>query len=286
MATEHEPSRQDTEARFVRSDDPQLSAEANAALTDEARRAVGADRVCMAAGSADPAERSRAGRSAAMATAVSLRPVFIVTLLAGLTIGAIISLATGSWWALIAAAAVHATGTMVVASGAIQLTTQTEHASPQTTALLEQEGVADPDRVLSDLVEEYTGPADSSPTGGVVSAGDTASAAPADERRALSPGAPTSGKDSAVAALPWFVVTGAMLITLIAAIIDGGKMWVAPAIIVPLGALWIVLDRYLASRMEQQRSPGPGRLVTVGASVVAGVVLFLSIMQLVTEWGS
>lgn len=56
---------------------------------------------------------------------------------------------------------------MVVAWGAIQLTTQIEHASPQTTARLEEEGVADPDRVLSDLVEEYTGEAESSPAAGV-----------------------------------------------------------------------------------------------------------------------
>jgi hypothetical protein len=286
MATENEPSRQETEARFVRSDDPQLSAEANAALTEETRRAVGADRVRMAAGSADPASRSRAGGSAAKATAVALRPVFIITLLAGLTTGAIVSLATGSWWALIAAAAVHAIGTIVVASGAIQLTTETEHASPQTTALLEGEGVADPDRVLSDLVEEYTGTAASSPTGGVVSAGETASTAPAAERRALTPGYPASGESSAVAALPWLVVTGVVLTALIAAIVDGGKMWVAPAIMVPLGAMWIVLDRYLASRNEQERSLGPGRLVAVGASIVAGVILFLSMMRLVTEWGS
>jgi len=188
MATENEPSRHETEERFVRSEDPQLSPAANAALTHEARRAVGTERVRMPAGSDDPGHTSRAGDSPAKATAMSLRPVFIVTLAAGLTIGAIISLATGSWWALIAAAAVHAIGTIVVASGAIQLATQTEHASPQTTALLEDEGVADPDRVLSDLVEDYT--------------------------------------------------------------------------------------------------PGPGRFVIVGASVVAGVVLFLALMGLVTEWGS
>jgi hypothetical protein len=278
MATD---DRQQTERRFVRSDDPNLSPQANAALTEELQQAVGAERVWMPADSPDPATAERAGDSAAKATVVSMRPLFIVTLLAALTVGAVVALATGSWWALVVAAAVHAVGTMVVAAGAIQLTTQIEHASPETTARLEEEGVADPDRVLSDLVEEYTGQAESSPAGGVVSAGDSGSQAPAAQRRAMTPGVPASGDGSAVAALPWFVVTGLMVVALAAAVVEGGRMWVAPAIMVPLGAAWIVMDRHLASRREERRSPGPGRLVIVGACVVAGVIVFLSVMRLV-----
>ena len=195
---------------------------------------------------------------------MSMRPLFIVTLLAALTVGAVIGLSTGSWWALVVAAGVHALGTMVVASGAIQLTTQIEHASPQTTARLEEEGVADPDRVLSDLVEEYTGEAESSPAAGVISAGDSGSQAPAAQRRAMTPGVPASGDGSVVAALPWLVVTGVTLVALVAAVVEGGNLWVAPAIVVPLGAAWIALDRYLSSATEQQRSPGPRRLLVVG----------------------
>jgi hypothetical protein len=195
-------------------------------------------------------------------------------------VGAVIALSTGSWWALVVAVGVHAVGTMVVASGAIQLTTQIEHASPQTTARLEEEGVADPDRVLSDLVEEYTGEAESSPAGGVISGGDSGSRAPAAQRRAMTPGVPASGDNSVVAALPWFVVTGVTLVALVGAVVEGGKVWATPAIVLPLGAAWIVLDRYLSSRAEQERSPGPGRLVIVGACVVAGVIVFVSLMRL------
>jgi hypothetical protein len=272
-----------TERRFVRSEDPNLSPEANAALTEELQQAVGAQRVSMPADAPDPATAERAGDSAAKATAASTRPLFIVTLLAALTVGAVIALSTGSWWALLVAVAVHAVGTMVVVSGAIQLTTQIEHASPQTTARLEEEGVADPDRVLSDLVEEYTGQAESSPSGGVVSAGDTGSEAPAAQRRAMTPGVPASGDGSAVAALPWFVVMGLMVVALIAAILEGGRMWAVPAIVVPLGAAWIVMDRYLTSRKEERRSPGPGRLVVISACVVAGVILFMSVMRLLVQ---
>jgi hypothetical protein len=184
---------------------------------------------------------------------------------------------------LVVAVGVHAVGTMVVAAGAIQLTTQIEHASPQTTARLEEEGVADPDRVLSDLVEEYTGEAETSPAAGVVSARDTRTQAPAAQRRAMTPGVPASGDNSVVAALPWFVVTGVTLVALVGAVLEGGKVWATPAIVLPLGAAWIVLDRYLSSRAEQERSPGPGRLVIVGACVVAGVIVFVSLMRLAVQ---
>jgi hypothetical protein len=275
--------RQETERRFVRSDDPNLSAEANAALTEELHEAIGAEHVSMPADAPDPGTAERSGDSMAKATVASLRPLFIVTLLAALTVGAVIALATGSWWALVIAVGVHAAATMVVASGAIQLTTQIEHASPQTTARLEEEGVADPDRVLSDLVEGYTGEAESSPAGGVISASDTGSQAPAAQRRAMTPGVPASGDRSAVAALPWFVVIGVTALALVAAVIEGGKMWATPAIVVPLGAAWIALDRYLSSRTEEHRSPGPGRLVIVGSCVVAGVILFVSLMRLAVQ---
>src|SRR3954468_24711883 len=200
MATD---DRQQTERRFVRSEDPKLSAEANAALTDELQQAIGAEHVSMPADAPDPGSAERGGDSVATATAASMRPLFFVTLLAALTVGAVIALSTGSWWALVAAVAVHAVGTMVVASGAIQLSTQIEHASPQTTARLEEEGVADPDRVLSDLVEEYAGEPETSPAAGVVSAGDTGSQSPAAQRRAVTPGVPGSGDDSVRAVLCW-----------------------------------------------------------------------------------
>jgi hypothetical protein len=280
MATD---DRQQTERRFVRSDDPNLSAEANAALTEELQQAIGAEHVSMPADAPDPATAQRSGDSAATATVASMRPLFIVTLLAALTVGAVVALSTGSWWALVAAVGVHALGTMVVASGAIQVTTQIEHPSPQATARLEEEGVADPDRLLSDLVEEYTGEAESSPTAGVIAAGDTGSQAPAAQRRAMTPGVPASGEHSIVAALPWFVVTGVTLVAVIGAVLEGGEMWGVPAIVLPLGASWIALDRYLSSRTERERSPGPGRLVIVGACVVAGVILFVSLMRLAVQ---
>src|SRR4051794_31851137 len=226
MATD---DRQQTERRFVRSDDPNLSAEANAALTEELQQAIGSERVSMPADAPDPAAAERSGESTATARVASMRPLFVVTLLAALTVGAVIALSTGSWWALVVAVGVHAVATMVVASGAIQLTTQHGHAPPQTTARLEDEGVADPDRVLSDLVEEYTGEAESSPAAGVISAGDSGSRAPAAQRRAVTPGGPAPRENSVVAALPLVVVTRGTLGALVRAPLAGGKGGGPPA---------------------------------------------------------
>jgi hypothetical protein len=99
----------------------------------------------------------------------------------------------------------------------------------------------------------------------------------------MTPGVPASGDGSAIAALPWYVVTGVTIVALVAAIIEGGKMWAAPAIVVPLGAAWIAIDRYLASRTEERQSPGPARLVIIGGCVVAGVVLFMSVVRLLIQ---
>jgi hypothetical protein len=96
----------------------------------------------------------------------------------------------------------------------------------------------------------------------------------------MTPGAPASGDGSVVAALPWFVVTGVTLVALIGAVVEGGNVWAAPAIAVPLGAVWIALDRYLSSATENRRSPEPGRLVVIGGCVVAVVVVFVSLMRL------
>jgi hypothetical protein len=99
----------------------------------------------------------------------------------------------------------------------------------------------------------------------------------------MTPGAPASGDGSVVAALPWFVVTGVTLVALIGAVVEGGNVWAAPATAVPLGAVWIALDRYLSSATENRRSPEPGRLVVIGGCVVAVVVVFVSLMRLAVQ---
>ena len=48
--------------------------------------------------------------------------------------------------------------------------------------------------------------------------------------------------------LPYFVMAGAVLVSLAVAIIGGGAFWIIPAIIVPVVIGYAVLDRRLKAR--------------------------------------
>jgi len=77
--------------RDVRSEDPGLSPEANRLLTEELREILGADRVEVAADAPPPV--THPGASVLLA---GNRPLLVVMFLAGVVLGAIVGLATGS----------------------------------------------------------------------------------------------------------------------------------------------------------------------------------------------
>src|SRR4051794_9985198 len=116
-----------TERRTVRSEDPSLSPEANRLLTDELRQAVGRDAVEVPVGTPRRTTDRHGRHSPAVATLATHRQIVVVSLLAALVIGAIVSFATGAWWAVVVALGLHALGTMLTATAAVQLTTEVEH---------------------------------------------------------------------------------------------------------------------------------------------------------------
>jgi hypothetical protein len=141
------------ETRPVRSEDPSLSPETNRQLTDELRDALGTDSVEVQRDE-QLATDGRRGTHGGAATGLATNRVALgLSFLILLVVGVAISLATGSWWALVAALAVHAIGTSIVAFGAIQMTTEVERVSPSLAARMEDEGVADPDRAFTEMVE-------------------------------------------------------------------------------------------------------------------------------------
>lgn len=148
--------------RPVRSHDPSLSDRANAVLTDELRRVVGADAVEVPADRAHVEDDRHGGHNQVLVTIVDNRLAFVSGAFALLVFGAILSLLTHSWWFLGVAALVDLIGTIAVAAIVFQMTGETEHLSPEATALLEDEGVEDPDAVFNALVAEYAA-ADSAP---------------------------------------------------------------------------------------------------------------------------
>ncbi|HET6509181.1 MAG TPA: hypothetical protein VFG42_20465 [Baekduia sp.] len=145
------------ERRFTRHHDFEgrtLSPEALALLTEELREATGHPDAEIPEGRhRSPVEQ--AGRwSPGVADIVNNRRLLLVTFLTAIVVGAIISIVTGWFGALLIALAVHAVATLIVAAGVIQLTGEVEHVSPETAARLEAEGVADPDRLFTDILLE------------------------------------------------------------------------------------------------------------------------------------
>jgi hypothetical protein len=303
MAREtHHQRSTETERRFVRSEDPDLTPEANRLLTEELQEVIGRDEVEVPRDTPRRAEEPHATSSPMMATLISNRPLIIVTLLAAIVVGAIISIATGWYVAVLLAVGLHALATLLVAAGAIQLTTQVEHVAPETAARLEQEGVADPDRLLGQLVEDFAGATNAGGVTEVIGsannertthAEDDPAASMLEQRAAMTPQSrpgPSAGEGSAVALLPWWVVIGVMVISVVA-VPFFAQGWVVPLTLIPLGLGWMALQRWMvhADSARSDRAPGDSatarrRLLPIAVFVVAGAVWFMLAMQLVTGY--
>src|SRR4051812_37652988 len=107
-------SRPPTERRAVRSEGPSLSPEANRLLTEELRAVVGRDDVEVAADAPRRSDERHGTHSRFVAALLSHRQILLVTLLAAIVVGGIVSLSTGAYWAVLVAVGLHAFGTMVV----------------------------------------------------------------------------------------------------------------------------------------------------------------------------
>ncbi|HWC28075.1 MAG TPA: hypothetical protein VG474_15905, partial [Solirubrobacteraceae bacterium] len=273
-----------------------LSPEANELLTHELREAIGSDEVEVPEDVPDRSEDAHATRPRFVATLVSNRALLIVTFLSALVIGGIVALVTGEYWAVVVALGLHAVGTLVVTAGTMALTTETEHVDPAVAARLEEEGVSDPDRVLSELIEDYAGARQARGVPEVVATGHNERAtapeqdqarASVEQRSAITPtsgDAPPAGSDSAVAALEWWIVAGLAVVSVGLAAIVGGDLWALPAIFLPLAAGWIALQYWMArGRTTPERPTAEGEsaqrtLLPISAFIVAGVIWFVLVI--------
>jgi len=280
----------------VRSEDPSLSPEANRALTEELRQAVGSDEVEVPADAPRRSVERHGTHSPFVATLIGNRAIILVTLLVALVVGGIIALSAGTYWALLIAVGVHALGTMLVTAGAVQLTTEVEHVSPETAARLEGEGVADPDRLLSNLVEDHAGAREAGGVPEVVSPGhndrtvapeDSPARAAVEQRSALTPQSRpggSAGEGSAVEALPWWTVLGVMVASVVA-VPATSKGWAIPLIIVPLGLAWMGMQWWMKRRRtSSDRAQGDvesahRRLAPVTVFVVFAVLWFMVVAR-------
>jgi hypothetical protein len=74
---------------------------------------------------------------------------------AAIVVGAIISLATGSWLVLVLALLVHGLMTLVVGVMVLKIAGETEKPSPETVARLQAEGVDDPEAKLNRAIQAH-----------------------------------------------------------------------------------------------------------------------------------
>jgi len=262
--------------RDVASADPTLTPRANELLTEELRAALGTDRVSVPADTPREERRPHAGRpdfgvrgavSSVMPALVLIGGVLLVT-------GVIVTLATGSLWALIGAVGVHAFVTVVVIATAFSRVTVVEHMDPGTAARLEQEGLANPDRVLTNLVEEFKGRDE-------------------EQRTAITPGAQDTDtmNESASRTFELLVLGLVAGAAIVIPIIVGGSMWLLPAVVLPLCAAWFVVQRAIVRRgappagtpreRADIREAAPWLTVEVAAATAVGVAVFVLLAALV-----
>lgn len=143
------------EIRDVRVQEPGLTRQTNEDLTDEVRDVVGRDHVRVPAGRPRPSRGEASGFSAER-TAPSDSFVFVQIGAAAVVVGAIIALASGQWWLLPVAALVLFLITYGVVQTIMRMTSRPERPSPTTAAAMREEGVRDPERHFSAIVDEFT----------------------------------------------------------------------------------------------------------------------------------
>jgi hypothetical protein len=149
------PDRPPTERRLVRSSDPSLSPEANRLLTGELRAIVGRDEVDVPVGRADPAGAAHGGHAVVVADVIASRLGAVFTALAAICVVAVIALVWNTVAILVVALVVLVAATLLALRSLFGLMRETEHPDPETAALLEEQGVGDPDRLLQDLADEF-----------------------------------------------------------------------------------------------------------------------------------
>lgn len=206
--TEHTDGQRD-----VVVDDPELSPSANEVLSAEAQKALGAKRVPPRGQGTQPA-RVRGGTDGGLtATLAHNRLLVAMSLFVVLLVGVIVSLATDNWIFLGAAVFAHAVASAIWAFIFIQLASEPEHAEPGAAAMLEAEGVSDPDARLSEIVEDFEG-------------GET-------QHKASEPA--TSIDESAPSFMIWLPAVGLLIVSAITPFVtDGRGLWLVPVILWPL----------------------------------------------------
>jgi hypothetical protein len=272
----------------VRVDDPDLSPEANRLLTAELQEALGTDRAEIPVEEAAESHRLPDGERRSLGSVLGTNRLLVaVAFIPLLVIGVMISLSTDSWWAVVAACAVHAVGTLIVASVALRVTTAVERVTPTTAARLQDEGVGDPDQALTDMLERFS-PGDDRSAAEVVASGhnrvtarpgEDRGRAEAQQRTALTPASEPSepsGSGGMPMVLPVVAVAASLIVAIAAAVFEGGIASIGAALLLGASVGWLLIERRMATAERTDTPPQRPVLVTLAlvlAAVIAGVII-------------
>jgi hypothetical protein len=262
--------------RFTRVDDPDLSPEANRVLTQELRDALGPGARTDETIERVPQPRSFADAFGANSTLIA------VTFGALVVIGAIVSLVTGSWWAVVLAAAVHAVATVTVLFVTLRMSMQVEHMDPASAERLQEEGISDPDATLGELVHRHAELR--TPPGNRVSgeAGADPARAEVEQRGAMTPaGGPVepSSAGGPPGLLVAVAVGASLLVGIVVAAVTGGAAWLGVVLLLGSALAWAALwrwtpgDAHPGPSASHSRRLLPATAILVAVAVIAGVII-------------
>lgn len=146
-------------------------------LRGELREVVGEEAAAEGERAGALHDAEQAGRPRTVAAALSQSRILVAaTFSVALIVGAVAGLATGQWWWLLIALALHALGTAIVVSTTLRMTASVESPDPRAAAALEERGVRDPDAALTEAVRVTAEATD-----------DETSKRVADQRRSVTP---------------------------------------------------------------------------------------------------
>jgi hypothetical protein len=279
------------EERDVRAADPALSPATNARVTEELREALGTDHVSVPADRPHPSRGEQPPKGNALAYLTQNRLRIISGLFIALTFGGIIALVTDTWWLLPLAAGIHALGTMTVVAVVLGLTTVTEHPSAELAAAMSAEGVSSPDDRFSRMVAEFrpgdpgegaTGVLSPATDERTVSASADPARAGAEQGSAMTPTAEPSasgGEGGTPDFILWATAAGLAILSVVVPLVSGGSyMWLLTAVMLPLLAGWVLLQRLLVNHGDAVRLRSRRPLVLVVACTGVAVAVFCGVV--------
>ena len=182
------------EERTVEVNDPALSPDANRRLTEAVRTVIGADRVLV------PADRPRISqgerpRVGPLQKVTSVQAATLGSVAVAAVVGLIIATTGNHWWLTAVAFVVLALALTAVTLTIIGLASTTEYPDPTLCALLNEEGVRDPEVRFTEIVHEFTPVSDDGDGDRDAAVEDDQAAAAAEQRGA---GTPSGGASEAV----------------------------------------------------------------------------------------